>query len=466
MKFVSLAVLLALAGCAITPEPDMPEGIIDPKIELVERIKDTPTDLDAHADLLRLQIRDGDREGAEATYFHVLKHNGMDYRAHLLAAQYHRWQLDLLSAETSLLTARDMAPEKLEPRVALAELYREAFLEKEELEQRRVASELADPAYRDEFLLDLAYAYERVHHDLEAVDTANLVVTDNSARADLRSLAHTLVSKAALRAANEPASVEAMIAAYNLAPTQDSLVRRAARMATVVKDRNALAPLFDSVLETRDTAEARWAALFGKWTIAVLDALAQEKDPLAGAADDLYQRMDIVAPGHPNTSSRRFQLLALDPRMSIEMEQERKRLAESEFGVPPVPKSAGSLVQLWRAEDALIVGAPRAALADLEQLKANEPELEGLPMMQIHALFAARDYDRCMEAIKTLQSELAEPQQALEGMQWMILLWRGESKRVLGEVEARGEPTNATIWFDAVAKFQVYRSAANTPREG
>jgi hypothetical protein len=466
MKAASLAVLLVLAGCAIAPEPDMPEGVVDPKIELVERIKDTPTDLDAHADLLRLQIRDGDREGAEATYFHVLKHNGMDYRAHLLAAQYHRWQLDLLSAETSLLTARDMAPEKLEPRVALGELYREAFLEKEELEQRRIASELAEPAYRDEFLLDLAYACERVHEDERAVGLATALANNTATRAELRSLAFTLNSKLRLRAANEPASVEAMIAAYNLAPNQDSLVRRAARMATVVKDRKTLTPLFDNVLETRDTAEARWAALFGKWTIAVLDALAQKKDPLKGAADDLYQRMDIVAPGHPNTSSRRFQLLALDPLMSIEMEQERKRLAESEFGVPPVPKSAGSLVQLWRAEDALIVGAPRAALAELEQLAANEPELDGLPMMQIHALFAARDYDRCTEAIKTLQSELDEPQQVLEGMQWMILLWQGQGKRVLTEVEAKGEPTNATIWFDAVAKFHVYRGAANAPREG
>jgi hypothetical protein len=51
-------------------------------------------------------------------------------------------------------------------------------------------------------------------------------------------------------------------------------------------------------------------------------------------------------------------------------------------------------------------------------------------------------------------------------MQWMILLWQGQGKRVLTEVEAKGEPTNATIWFDAVAKFHVYRGAANAPREG
>lgn len=143
MRLVTLLFALLLAGCTIMPDEQdpLPEGVTDPKEELVAHLKDNPNDLDSHADLLRLQIKDGDVEGAQTTVGHALKHNGGDYRAHLLAAQFHRWQQDLISAEKSLLTARDLAPGKLEPRVALGGLYNQTYLEDEELEQRRIALE-------------------------------------------------------------------------------------------------------------------------------------------------------------------------------------------------------------------------------------------------------------------------------------------------------------------------------------
>jgi hypothetical protein len=183
-----LPLLLLLAGCTITPEdPDeLPEGYADPKEDLVEHLKDHPNDLDSHADLLRMQIKDGDAEGAGTTVGHALKHNGGDYRAHLLAAQFHRWQADLISAEKSLLTARDLAPDKLEPRVALSGLYNQTYLEAEELEQRRIALELADATLRSEFLLDFAYANADLGHDDQAAALASQLLADGNALAGAR----------------------------------------------------------------------------------------------------------------------------------------------------------------------------------------------------------------------------------------------------------------------------------------
>ena len=94
MRYLLTAcLLLLLAGCTLTPaeNDELPAGVSDPKEELVAHIKDNPEDLDSHADLLRLQIKDGDVEGAGTTVAHALNFNGDDYRAHLLAAQFHRW---------------------------------------------------------------------------------------------------------------------------------------------------------------------------------------------------------------------------------------------------------------------------------------------------------------------------------------------------------------------------------------
>src|SRR5690606_23588269 len=267
--YFCVAVFALLAGCAIAPEPDMPEGLIDQKVELVGRINESPTDLDAHADLLRLQIRDGDAEGAQATCFHALKHNGADYRAHLLSAQFYRWQVDLISAEKSLLAARDLAPTRLEPRVALSALYHQTYMEEAELEERRVAFTLAEPAWREEFRLDYAYACAQLGRDDQATELVLPLAGNGDARKESRSRAFALLAEINLREERFDAVATSLQAACKLTPAEHGYVQLAARMATVLDQPEALAGLFDEALSTQDAAEARWAALFGKWMLQV-----------------------------------------------------------------------------------------------------------------------------------------------------------------------------------------------------
>ncbi len=451
-----------MAGCTLVPEPpEEPGEVVDQKQELVERIKDTPTDIEAHADLLRLQIRDGDAEGAEATVSHALKFNGTDYRSHLLAAQYHRWQSDLLSAEKSLLTARDLAPQRLEPRVALSGLYHQTYLEAEELEQRRITLELADPTFRDEFMLDLAYASAQLGRDAQAAELATRLVANTAAAAEARSRAHALLSEIALRSADDKTAIEQLVAARKLRPAEAGLVQYAARLVTAVEDPTGLQAVFDDTLATQDVLEARWAALFGKWMLAVRTAEKGKKDPLLQDTDQWYLRMEAIAPGHPDTLTRHYQLQRLNPARDREADETRKKLEESEFGLPDSPTTLTAVVMLWRAEDALRIGAPQVGLQQLTKLEAREPGLPGLRVLRTIALFKARDDDQCLGSIEAWQAENKEPDALLESMRWWIMLRRGNGKQVMVEVEKNLEaPNNATLWIRAVARFHVYRAGA------
>lgn len=452
------ALFILFSACTITPEgPDEPGDIVDQKQELVGRINESPADLEAHADLLRLQIRDGDVEGAEATVSHALKHNGADFRAHMIAAQYHRWQADLISAERSLFTARDLAPQRLEPRVALSGLYHQCYLEEAELEQRRVALELAEPALRDEFALDLAYALAQLGRDEQAMPLARQIIANEGGLAENRGKAHSLLAEIALRRGDGAGAIEQLAAAIKLRPKEPGLVQFAARLVTAVEDPVALDSLFESTLATQDVLEARWAALFGKWMLSV-----RAKD---GKEQGWLERLEAIAPGHPDILTRQYQLAKLDPARDKEAEELHKQLEESEFGVPDSPTTLPALLMLWRAEDALRIGAPDTALEQLAQLEARETGLGGLRVMRTIALFKARDDDKCLGAIEAWQSESKETDQLLQGMRWWIMLRNGRGKEVLTEVEAEQQPTNATMWISAVARFHVYRGN-NQPKDG
>jgi hypothetical protein len=453
-------IVLLLAGCTLMPNEaeDDPLPVSDPKVDLVEHIKDNPTDLDSHADLLRLQIKDGDEEGAATTVGHAIKHNGGDYRAHLLAAQYHRWQADLISAEKSLLTARDLAPTRLEPRVALGGLYNQTYLEKEELEQRKIALDLADAELRPEFLLDFAYANAELGYDDKATPLAAELIANSAAPAANRSRAHVLMCEVSLRAGKPKEAGDHLLEALKLEPDSDGLLQYAARLVCVLEDGSPFAATFDRALDTQDRAEPRWAALFGKWMLAVQAAGKVNGDALAGDADTLYRRLDAVSPGHPDTLSRRFQLLALNPEREAERTAASAQLEELEFGLPATPATLAGVLRLWRAEDALRLNAPNITLDELTQLEVREPELDGLRVMRTMALFKARDNEQALSAVDSWLAEAGEEDAFLLAMRWWIMLREGRSKEVLDEISKRtDEPTNASLWIEAVAKFHVYR---------
>jgi hypothetical protein len=464
LRLALLLALLLLGACTLTPEnPDeLPEGYYDPKEDLVAHLKENPTDLDSHADLLRMQIKDGDVDGAGTTVAHALKHNGGDYRAHLLAAQLHRWQADLISAEKSLLTARDLAPQALEPRVALGSLYNQTYLEAEELEQRRIAMELADAEYRAEFVLDYAYASAALGRDEQARQLADSLLA-GGAPPDRLSRANVLLCEIALRADSESVAAAHLIEALKLRPSYDGLQQYAARMVTVLQDASALAPVFDATLATQDRVELRWAALFGKWMLAVKGA----DDPLHESVDQWYRRLDAVSPSHPDTLSRRYQLLRLEEGRTEEADAALKQLEQIEFGEPPVVSSLASLLRLWRAEDALRLGAPNLTLGELTHLEVREPDTAGLRVMRTMALFKARDDKRCLENLDAWFASAEQPDEFLQAMRWWILLRDGRSLEVLNELRDRErEPTNASLWIEAVAKFHVYRTGGDAPDEG
>lgn len=461
-----LACVLLLGACTVVPEEELPEGVEDPKQDLVAHILDNPSDLDAHADLLRLQVRDGDAEGARTTVGHALKHNGTDFRSHLLAAQYHRWQVDLINAEKSLLTARDLAPRRLEPRVALGSLYHQTYLETDELEQRRLAVELADPALRPEFSLDLAYAAALQGKDEQAEALAKPLSEDAANNAAVRSRAWLLLCETALRRGDEAAAADACRKAFELRPTETGLVQYAARLCTVVSaevNGQTLQPVFDKVLETQDVAESRWAALYGKWISTVTTALAKGTDAFADDNEILWRRVDAIAPDHPDTLTRRYQALALVPERKEEFEAAGAKLDTGGFGKPAAARSAGAVLRLWRAEDALRLNAFSICLAEVDQLLVREPELPNLRVLRALALFKARNDAACLEAIQAMAAESETPDEMLLSVRWWVLLRQGRSKDVLDELaNAPGEPTNARLWVEAVATFHLYRGAANS----
>ncbi|MCA8915939.1 MAG: hypothetical protein KDB90_11050 [Planctomycetes bacterium] len=466
MRLLPVLLLLLVAGCTLMPNEtdELPAGVTDPKEDLVAQIKDHPDDLDSHADLLRLQIKDGDAVGAQTTVSHALKFNGQDYRAHLLAAQYHRWQGDLISAEKSLLTARDLGPERLEPRVALSGLYNQTYLEDEELEQRRVTLDLAGPDLRPEFLLDYAYACSDLGRDDDARSAATELLADTKAPAGRRSRAEVLLCELSLRKELENESITHLLNAYKLQPDYEGVVQYAARLVTAVKDGKALKPIFEQTLESQDRVEMRWAALFGHWMLAVQSAVAADKDPLVEDVDSWFQRLDAVSPAHPDTLTRRYQLLALDPAREAELKATEERLKASDFGAPPAPGSLKAVIRLWRAEDALRLNAPGITLAELTQLEVREPKLDGMRIMRTMALFKARDNEKCLGSIDAWLSEESEDSEFLLAMRWWILLREGKSLEVLNELRKRDDkPTNASLWIESVAKFHVYRATGEVP---
>jgi len=466
MRLLTLLFALLLAGCTIMPDEQdpLPEGVTDPKEELVAHLKDNPNDLDSHADLLRLQIKDGDVEGAQTTVGHALKHNGGDYRAHLLAAQFHRWQQDLISAEKSLITARDLAPGKLEPRVALGGLYNQTYLEDEELEQRRIALELADPALRPEFLLDYAYACADLGRDDKALELANALLAEKDAPPERRSRAHALLCELALRRELETEAVNHLLEALKLQPDYEGLVQYAARLVTAVRDGKGLEPVFDRTLETQDRVELRWAALFGKWMLGVQRAAANKQDPLGEDVVNWYRRLDAVSPSHPDSLTRHYQLLALNAERGEEREAVEEQLKAIDFSAPAAPASLASVISLWRAEDALRLNAPNITLFELTQLEVREPKLDGIRIMRTMALFKARDDEQCLNTINGWLEESEEDNDFLLSMRWWIMLREGKSKEVLQEIRGREkEPTNATLWIESVATFHRYRSGGELP---
>lgn len=469
MNKLLLLCLLLLAGCTIVPDdPDaLPEGYSDPKEELVEHLKDNPNDLDTHADLLRMQIKDGDVEGASTTVAYAIKHNGGDYRAHMLAAQFHRWQADLISTEKSLLTARDLAPQALEPRVALSGLYNQTYLEAEELEQRRIAVELADTPYRSEFVLDYAYALAALGRDSAAAEAANVLISEADAPAGRLSRAHVLLCEIALRADREKDAVEELLKALKLQPDYDGLLQYAARMVTAVNDAAPLGPVFEATLQTQDRVELRWAALFGKWMLAVKAADDLTNEASRAEVETWYRRLDAVSPSHPDTLSRHYQLLKLDPEREAEAADALEQLKEIEFGEPPAVTTKSSLLRLWRAEDALRLNAPNITLSELTQLEVREPDVGGLRLMRTMALFEARENEKCLENLDNWFEQSEQPDEFLVAMRWWILLRDGRSLEVLNELRQRDEePTNASLWIEAVAKFHVYRGGGDVPDEG
>ncbi|MCC6464831.1 MAG: hypothetical protein IT463_05770 [Planctomycetes bacterium] len=448
MAGLLLATAGLLAGCYAAQEQPLPDEVSDPKLDLVAHIRDNPQDLDAHADLLRLQIRAGDAEGAKGTVAHARKYNPQDFRALLLQAQYDRWQTDLLGAEKSLLAARDLAPDRLEPRVALAGLYNQTYLEGAELEQRRVALELCDAALRPEFALDYAFALAQMGRDGDARKAAEALVA-GSARA------HLLLAELALLAGTDAGAVEHTLAAVALEPAEPGNLQFAARLVCAVEDPAGLKPVFDGALAGQDRAEVRWTALFGLWMLAVRKAPAQA---LSGDADQWRQRLATMDPAHPDLLGRWWQLLKLDPARKAEAEAAGKVLQESSVGMPPEAPTMDALLDLWRAEDLLRLGAGRPCFEAVSQLEVRAPGIAGLRMLRVMALFKARDDTRCLAALDAWLGESEEPDEVLQTLRWWLLLRNSRGPEVLKDLESRQDaPGNARLWVEAVAKFHTYR---------
>lgn len=437
-----------LAGCYAAQEQPLPDEVSDPKLDLVAHITEHPDDLDAHADLLRLQIKAGDVEGAKGTAAHARKHNPKDFRALLLQAQYDRWQTDLLGAEKALLAARDMAPDRLEPRVALAGLYNQTYLEAAELEQRRLVLELSDADLRAEFALDYAFALAQQGRDDEARKAAQPLLAGGAR-------VHLLVAELDLRAGNGPGALDHALAALALEPSETGNLQFAARMVCAVDEPARLKPAFEAALAGQDRAEPRWAALFGLWMLAVRGKPA---DALSGDAEQWRQRLATMDPAHPDLLGRWWQLLKLDPARTAEAEAAGKALDESGVGMPPEAPAMDSLLELWRAEDLLRLGAGKPCFETVTQLEVRAPGIAGLRMLRVMALFRARDDVRCLAALDAWLAESEEPDEVLQTLRWWLLLRNARGPEVLKELEARQDaPGNARLWVEAVAKFHTYR---------
>ncbi|MDC1141483.1 hypothetical protein OAU50_00185 [Planctomycetota bacterium] len=460
-KSIVLPVLMLtlLAGCTVTPEePEQPEAHNDPKIELVERIKDNPTDITAHADLLQMQRRAGDAEGARITVAHAIKYNGEDFRTWLIAAEYYRWQNELLDAEKALRKSRDLEPSRLEPRVALSGLYNNAYLEAEELEQRELAVQLADDATRPELELDLAYAAAGLGK-LDRARELAIALSDSETASDAaRSRAHILLVELDLQADKEPEAVQHALAAWRLQPRYEGLIQYAARLVTVLKDGSELDVAFKATLESLDRMEHRWAALFGLWMIETQSAINAATPALSEKAEGYFNRLTEIDPAHPDVLSRRYQLLSLAEGKKDEFKATKEALEKLQLGLPPLVKTGASLLSLWRAQDSLRMGAPNITLRECDQLEARQPDIVELRLMRLLALFRNREDDVCLSSINDWISETDEPDEFLLNMRWWIMLRHARAGEVLSDLNDRKDkPTNSMLWIKAVAKFQLYR---------
>jgi len=449
----SFAVLAALvSSCALPGEEPLPDGMSDNRADLVGHIRDNPNDIDAHADLLRMQIKSGDVEGAMATVSHVLKHNERDFRAHLLDAQFQRWQLNLLGAEAGLRKARDIAPERLEPCVALAGLYNQSYLQREEVRIREIAAGLAPVELRAEFLLDLGLCHWQVR---DAERAATLNADDAGIPAAVRARALVMRAEMALGRGGSGDAAGYIRAAFRLDPENTGILQFAARAVTVLDDPAPLGELFDETLAGKDRAELRWTALFGHWMLAVRKAA--DSDPLAEPVERWRLRLEVMEPGHPDVAVRYLQLLRLRPEREAEAKQLEESLNDYGLGTPPAPDTQAALLALWRAEDALRTGAPSVALATIARLEETQPDLEGLRLMRIMALFVACDFALCLEQIDRWLAESGEADEMLLSTRWVILLRLNRPADVLADIRARELKSNAARWFEAVANFHTYR---------
>jgi tetratricopeptide (TPR) repeat protein len=461
MKKLIVLSFLLLVGCTVTPEePEQPEGYNDAKIELVERIKDNPTDITAHADLLQMQRQVGDVEGARITVAHCIKHNKDDFRTWLIAAEYYRWQNDLLDAEKALRKSRDLEPARLEPRVALSGLYSNAYMEAEELEQRELAVQLADDVTRPELQLDLAYAAAGLGKPDRARELATTIIANGAASDAARSRSHVLLVELDLQLNKESDAVQHALAAWRLQPRYEGLIQYCARLVTVLKDGAELAIVFKATLESLDRMEHRWAALFGLWMIDVQAAINAEKPALNEDSEGFYKRLSEIDPAHPDVLSRRYQLLSLNAEKEDEFKVTQESLEKLKLGLPPLVKTPVSLLSLWRAQDSLRMGAPTITLAECDQLEVRQPDIVELRLMRLLALFRNREDDVCLSSIEEWMGESDEPDEFLQNMRWWIMLRHKRAGEVLSELNDKNQkPSNSMIWIKAVAKFQLYRKS-------
>jgi hypothetical protein len=449
------AAALLPAACMLPGESPLGDEVRDEKEEQVARIRDNPHDLEAHARLLELQVRHGDEEGAEVTVSHALRHNREDFRAYLLLAKYHRWREDLVEEERALLRARDIAPTRVEPRITLSSLYHQAFLEEQALEQRRLAWELADVRFQPELLLDYATACAQLGR-LEPAHRHALALTGDNAASDYqRARAHILLCELSMRASEEVEALRHLREATRVNPREDGLVMYAGRLATVAADTAGLAGLYADLLASRDSAEARWGALYGMWMLSVR---AAAESPLGPETERWRLRLEAISPGHPDVLIRHAQLLALDPARSAEAEAVLQQAREYNLGPPALAASLDGLLRLWRAEDALRVGVPGAALDELTHLMVLEPDLPGLRFLRAIALFSAREDDRCIAAIEAMDEADGDVGDALRSLRWWAMLRNGRAREVREELRERQvRPTNASLWVELVADFHLRR---------
>ncbi len=392
---------------------------------------------------------------------HALFHCGKDFHAHFLAAQFYRWQYDFLTAEKELIAAREMAPANVEPRVALAALYRDTMLEREELEQRKLAFELVEKKYKPELDLDYAFALAQAGEAQAAGDAARRVIIAEGA-GQSRFRAWILLGQLALDAGKEGEAVAAALEARKEAPTERGPIRFAARLAGALENPEPLLAMFDDVLAKQEDPDSRFFALFGAWTASTKLAIVLGKDADGPGAHDYWARLRDLDPGQLDALSRRFQVISLLPAHKEETEALRKMLEEMQAGIPPVPGTPAELVRLWRAQDCLMLSAAKPCLNEVETLQKRWPSRD-LFLLKANALFGARQDNDCLVLLAQLKEQAKGEMPELRFMRWVVQLRQGGARELLREIEfmPQGEKAdNATLLMEAIARFRTYRKAS------